>query len=546
MSQGKLFYAYKAKGWTLATAALLEVLLDTRDVSSVLVISNQDGIHCLNQDQLLPVYEEDYGTLGVGEKFPWDDRLIRFTIPETKEAVTLANQKHAWGLIATLKAARNKADSTIIRNLVVPFPMDEEDLKYLPEVMQKCPWVNVYIYWCDDGEKREPGLFEFTTVGESLDINDPSEPVVVTRDLWRGMRLPLGKLVTFAGESDEGKSPVTMDILARISAGLNWPGDEPGSNTEENTFGPRSAILMNIEDEYLTDTKPRIIAAGGNPLKVISIRGTKVAAGEKFDRRMLALDRDVNLLCTLARSTKDLLAIVIDPITNYLGRVRMVEEDKVRQLLTPLAQLAEELQIVVIIVAHLNKATDKNQTPMQRIMGAAAFKGVSRRIYFFGPNREVEGEDAKYEHIIVAGRSEKIDAWRYKTVEVLHEMEVKQPGGEVQQQKVPVIKIEWKGRSKATAEDAVNPITKKEATASMEAARELKNFLKAGKRTSQECTSYLLSLGYDLTKLNATKVRKHAEVSHRQEGQKSWWFLGTAQQEFEIPKARKDDDAPTY
>ncbi|MGH9499635.1 MAG: AAA family ATPase [Terriglobales bacterium] len=535
----KLLYARGAKGWDAATRALLDVATDTRDISTVTVIADANGKEIFLQDYLAPTYNDEYAGLRK-EDDSWKKRFVRFEFLDTQEEVTLANQKHAWSLITFLKNAKKDPATPIIRNLVVPFPGDESDLKYLPEVRRACPWVNVYVYW-SNLEAGDEGLHELTTVGESIDLYDSTEPVVVTKNLWDGMRLPFGKLVAFVGESDEGKSPVTMDILARLSRGLAWPGNEP------NALGPRSSILMNIEDEYLTDTKPRIIAAGGDPSKVLCVRGKKMADGDQFARKMLALDTDIGILSKLARSTKDLAAIVIDPITNYCGKARIVEEDKIRQVLTPLTQLAEELQIVVIIVAHLNKSSEKGQTPLQRIMGAAAFKGVARRVYFFGPNREApESDTKKYEHIIAAGRSEKIEAWCYRTVSVMHGMEVRQPGGEVARQEVPVIKIEWTGRSKATAEDAVNPISQAEATATEKAAVELKNYLKAGKRSADECHSYLLTLGFDLKKLNAGRVRQKSGAFHEQKDKQSWWFLPTAQQTFEVPAARRDEDVPRF
>src|SRR5258708_12479994 len=64
--------------------------------------------------------------------------------------------------------------------------------------------------------------------------------------LWPGF-LPDNQLVHFVGASSEGKSPVTLDIVARVTTGKEWP------DGTTNTLGPRSVILMAGEDD-LSDT----------------------------------------------------------------------------------------------------------------------------------------------------------------------------------------------------------------------------------------------------------------------------------------------------
>ena len=78
-------------------------------------------------------------------------------------------------------------------------------------------------------------------------------------------------------------------------------------------------------------------------------------------------------------------AVIIDPITNYLGSKEMNKEEQVRSLLMPLAeQIAQPLNVCVITVGHLNKR-GAEASILQRFMGAAAFGGVARQSFRVWP-----------------------------------------------------------------------------------------------------------------------------------------------------------------
>jgi hypothetical protein len=167
------------------------------------------------------------------------------------------------------------------------------------------------------------------------------------RWMWKPY-LPLGKLVHFGGNSSQAKSPVTVDLIAQVSVGAEWP-DTP------NHMGPRSVILLNIEDDLEGTILPRFRLAGGDKSKLYYVKGTRVVTDASVLERGMALESDMNLLATLAWSLPDLGLMVIDPITNYLGNKKMIVEEDMRALLTPLASLAAELEIVNITVGHFNR-----------------------------------------------------------------------------------------------------------------------------------------------------------------------------------------------
>lgn len=118
-------------------------------------------------------------------------------------------------------------------------------------------------------------------------------------------------------------------------------------------------------------------------------------------------------LLGLAQSLPDLGLIIVDPITNYLGPSKMTAEEQMRALLTPLAALAAELGMMVITVGHFNRC-ERGTDPLHRLMGAAAFGGVARAVYTFGPDPD---SDSKFRHVMTVARAcgGEGSALRYRT-----------------------------------------------------------------------------------------------------------------------------------
>ena len=126
--------------------------------------------------------------------------------------------------------------------------------------------------------------------------------------LWNGF-LPDNQLVHFVGASSEGKSPVSLDLIARTTTGKAWPDGTP------NTLGPRSVILMAGEDDLSDTVIPRLRMAGADISKVHIFKVT-ARRDDKETLLSAAIDRDYQGLVDTVRSLDDLALIVLDPITN--------------------------------------------------------------------------------------------------------------------------------------------------------------------------------------------------------------------------------------
>jgi hypothetical protein len=331
------------------------------------------------------------------------------------------------------------------------------------------------------------------------------------RFIWKPY-LPSGKLVHFGGNSSQAKSPVTIDLAARISTGQPWPDGTP------NEQGPRSVILLNIEDDLEDTIAPRFRLAGGDKNKLYYVRGTRIRVNDTFVERGLTLENDMQKLTQLAHNIPDIGLVVIDPITNYLGNAKMNAEEQVRALLTPLANLARELGITVITVGHFNRR-EKGTDPLHRNMGAAAFHGVARAVYAFGPDPD---EDSKYCHVMSVSRGCGGDgaSLRYRT-ELTTESGVNGAPNEI-------VRVVWTGTSDATSQDVIDSASTQDKTRENEAALILKSLLQDGRKSAKECTDSLKAEGYDPDTLNAGRIRRKAGAgTKRFAGDRfnSWYLL---------------------
>lgn len=320
--------------------------------------------------------------------------------------------------------------------------------------------------------------------------------------------LPLGKLVHLAGNSGEGKSPLSVDIAARVSKGLPWPDDAP------NELGPRSVILLTAEDDAGDTVRPRLELAGADLTKIHDIVCT-MRKESSVQERMLALSTDLTALLEKTREVPDLALVVIDPVTNYLGpKVKINLDEEVRQVLMPLALGAKELSFTALTVGHLNRR-ERGTDPLQRILGAAAFHAVARFIYLVGSDPD---DTSPHAHVLIQKRGTAAPSLRYQT----YAKQVEWDGKESE-----VVGVEWRGTSSATAEDAVDPTGNREKSEMAQAAQELAEILKAGRLPKTEALQLLGDAGHNVDGINVTRLLRAAGAGSKRFPPDKWysWFL---------------------
>ncbi len=194
--------------------------------------------------------------------------------------------------------------------------------------------------------------------------------------LWY-QRLPLGKCVTVAGEGGLGKTMVLVWIAGAVSKGGEWPCGEGNS--------PRgSVIILSAEDDAADTLVPRLMAAGADLLKVYIVPAVRTDDGK--GHRGFNLQLDLPALEKKIEEIGDVLLVIIDPITSYLGKVDSHKNAETRSVLEPLGEVAARLRVCVIANNHVSKASVGSAN--SRVIGSVAFVNHARAVFMVTPDPE--------------------------------------------------------------------------------------------------------------------------------------------------------------
>ncbi len=156
--------------------------------------------------------------------------------------------------------------------------------------------------------------------------------VKATEWLWHN-RIPMGELSILDGDPGVNKSSFLLDLAARVSTGRSMP---------DGTAGILGGVLLLMAEDSIPKTIIQRLQAAGADLSRIAV-----------PERALVIPRDLDLITNLAGKVHAAL-IVIDPLMAFLT-VDTNGDQKVRQALTPLRDLAEALNVAVVFSRHLTK-----------------------------------------------------------------------------------------------------------------------------------------------------------------------------------------------
>jgi len=224
------------------------------------------------------------------------------------------------------------------------------------------------------------------------------------------------------------------------------------------------------------------------------------------------------------RKLDDLALIVIDPITNYLGNQPMNKEEAIRgNISMPLMELAKDARVCIVTVGHLNKR-DRDATPLQRTMGAAAFTGVPRKVFFFGANPD---NDDKYSHVMKEGRDKQV-AIEYKTTAIADTQG---------RQKDPIVQIEWGRLVDVDADEVVNAQKQSDRTANKEVQMFVKTFLRDGAKPTKVVEEAVNGAGIKCENWQraAKKVAQSRQIRGKGKNAGWEWYL-PAPEQFDLKK----------
>lgn len=190
--------------------------------------------------------------------------------------------------------------------------------------------------------------------------------------IWPG-RIPEGKLVLLGGPPGLGKSQLTAFMSAAVSNGSHWPCGEGHAPQGD-------VIFMSAEDGIQDTIIPRLMAAGADRERVHIVSAATKPDGT--GRKTFSLKTDVDLLEEMAKRIGTVRLIIVDPISAYMGGSDGNGNVETREVLEPLADMANRLRIAVVAVTHLNKGgAGGNQSALNRFAGSIAFVAAARAAF---------------------------------------------------------------------------------------------------------------------------------------------------------------------
>ena len=197
--------------------------------------------------------------------------------------------------------------------------------------------------------------------------------------LW-DQRIPLGKCATVAGEGGLGKTMVLVWIASVVSKGGEWPCGEGKS--------PRgSVIILSAEDDAADTLVPRLMAADADCTKVHIVSAVRME--DERGNRSFNLQLDLPALEKKIQEIGDVMLVIIDPITSYLGKVDSHKNAETRSVLEPLGEMAARLRVSVIANNHVSKATVGSAN--NRVIGSVAFVNHARVVFIVTADAEDPG-----------------------------------------------------------------------------------------------------------------------------------------------------------
>jgi hypothetical protein len=186
--------------------------------------------------------------------------------------------------------------------------------------------------------------------------------------------VPLGEITLWVGHAGIGKSQAAVWLASQVSRGT-LPGELYGQ--------PSTVLYLGTEDSWSYTLAPRFVAADADLKKVRRLFVQMVDGTES----VVSLAVDIDALREELVATKSRL-VVLDALLSTMSGGDLVKQGVVRRILEPLAQLAQELNITVIGVAHFRKAGGVE--PLHMISGSAEFGQVVRSAIGFARDRDAE------------------------------------------------------------------------------------------------------------------------------------------------------------
>lgn len=219
--------------------------------------------------------------------------------------------------------------------------------------------------------QNAPGAIETTCVADLIE-----EPIDW---LWKG-KIARGELCIIAGEPGASKTMVAIDLASRVTHGSNEP-------MGYDKICKGSVLFLTSENHPTKVMRPRLVAAGADLTKVHILASsiTETDSTGKKKNKHIAISEDAEKIGQAMESIPDVVMLVIDPISEYMGKKDSNNNADVRDMLATLTEHVRDRNVAVLAIAHFNKKSEVT-TATSRINGSIGFAGAARTAFAVGKN----------------------------------------------------------------------------------------------------------------------------------------------------------------
>lgn len=181
--------------------------------------------------------------------------------------------------------------------------------------------------------------------------------------------IPLGGLTIITGKGGDGKSTLCRWLAARISKGElegMWHGE------------PHRVLYLAAEESTTFSVAPSLEVNGADMRRVMLPEN----AASNF-KPIEEMDELIEFC-----KDNDIRAVFVDPITNFFGGKDSHRNSEVRDALAPWSRLADEINGVVVAIAHQTKGAGGDITA--GVGGSSAITEVARAVLGTAHDKETD------------------------------------------------------------------------------------------------------------------------------------------------------------
>jgi putative DNA primase/helicase len=216
--------------------------------------------------------------------------------------------------------------------------------------------------------------------------------------IWFGY-LAQGTLNSIFGAPGDSKGFFMCLLVSHVTNGTAFPDD---FNCEKG-----NVIILPGEDILASVLRPRLRGANAN-LNNVSFLPSQIK--ENGEPVTMHLKRHISFIEEKIIQKGNVKLLVVDPLESFLGGIDSNKSIEMRDALMPLSNMAERLNVAVLLIDHTRKSEEGGA--LERQIGSRAKTGIVRSIMCFIP--DPDNKEIRYLCPVKQNNTAKMPGWKIR------------------------------------------------------------------------------------------------------------------------------------